>query len=108
MIQIVYGVITLFTSGVPSREDLLILALGLGGSGNNYNPIDRPKSDSRPDSLILSCAGCGGPPGPGVVDNRRCPHNGRNGQICSHIPGTCYTVCIKLVSYVTYLDLRVL
>jgi hypothetical protein len=81
------------TSGLPSREELLILALGLGGSGNNYDPIDRSGSVLRPDSLVIArplCYDCGGPD-PSVVDNRsnrRCPDNGRNGQICSHIPGT--------------------
>ena len=48
LVQIVYGVVTLLTSGLPSREELLILALGLGGSGNNYEAIDRPGSDFRP------------------------------------------------------------
>ena len=33
-------------SGLPTQEELLIFALGLGGSGNNYNPINRPPPDS--------------------------------------------------------------
>jgi hypothetical protein len=80
-------ILQLLPSGLPSREELLILALGLGGSGNNYAPIDRSGS-FRPDSIVIqpSCVGCGRP-GPSIVDNRRCPHNGRNGQICSNIPG---------------------
>ena len=77
-------ILILNNSGLPSREELLIFALGLGGSGNNYDPINRPSGPVGPaPAIVLSCIGCGRP----IIDNRRCPHNGRNGQICSHIPG---------------------
>ena len=60
-------------AGMPSREELLIFALGLGGSGNNYAPINRPFRPHPRTSTV-------------TVDNRRCPGSG-NGRICSHIPG---------------------
>ena len=75
--------------GLPTRDELLILALGLGGSGNNYDPINRPPPPDPPGPLkpstlsVAFCVNCR----PRPVDSRRCPSNGRNGQICSHIPG---------------------
>lgn len=74
-------------SGLPSREELLIFALGLGGSGNNYDPINHPPQPIPVRPAGLFCSTCLQPDSEAVVDNRRCPHNGRNGQICSHIPG---------------------
>ena len=73
---------------MPSREELLIFALGLGGSGNNYDPINRPSRPVQPVGPVVvpSCAGCSIVTAVNV-DNRRCPHNRRNGRICSHIPG---------------------
>ena len=65
--------------GLPTQEELLIIALELGGSGNNYDRIVPP---TRPPTSGLFVWGIRPRP-----DNRRCPHNGRNGQICSHIPG---------------------
>ena len=72
-------------AGLPSQEDLLILTLGLGGSGNNYNPIKK--------SIVSQ----------GITNNlgniqfafdlipddseSKCPHLGTNGRICRNIPG---------------------
>ena len=74
-------------AGMPSREELLIFALGLGGSGNNYDPINRP---SRPGPVgpvvVPACVSCRPRITTVTVDNRRCPGSG-SGRICSHIPG---------------------
>jgi hypothetical protein len=109
---------------------LFIIALGLGGSGNNYdslNPgpavvpevyvsLDKINSENvipnglqfqlstlSPEPTLTVLKPIGGSqesPRPNgglqgrqkrqiivLPDNRRCPHNDRNGQICSHIPG---------------------
>jgi hypothetical protein len=136
-------------AGLPSREELLIVALGLGGSGNDYhslNPntnivniaqivdsdqvqISLPKTPGQksgqqgrgktpgrkggqqgptatpgpkggqqgPTATPEPKGGQQGPSGiprrpiP-VFDNRRCPHNDRNGRIWSHIPGIVHEI----------------
>ena len=67
--------------GLPTQEELLIIALGLGGSGNNYDRITPPTQ--RPPGRFWGWNSRG----IATTDNRHCPHNGRNGRICNHIPG---------------------
>ena len=74
---------------MPSREELLIIALDLGGSGNNYDSVNPNNYDSvnpGPVAVPLSIH---------AVDNWRCPHYGGNGKICHHISGNYNTVHIS-------------
>ena len=96
------------SAGVPDAADKLIMALGLGSSGQDYSPVN-----PAPVSLIISrpivktvaprrnVTMQGNPEtqndihsrtrrqasayGPG----RRCPRYGGTGQICRHIVGEC-------------------
>ena len=101
----------IIVTGLPDQEDRLILALGLGGSKQDFNPIGSPgpvspagpqgpsgpsgpKGPSGPvgqpglkpssgPSPITAPSRIPGVHGPGL----RCPHNNRIGQICSHLTG---------------------
>lgn len=87
--------------GLPSKEELLIIALGLGGSGNNYDPLNPTTSDVVLPFVISGIvAGPQVPQGPGpqgpqvppgnkiITSNSKfCPQYGTTGQICDHIPG---------------------
>ena len=74
---------------MPTQEELLIIALGLGGSGNNYNPLpDNPQIVGPPgppgDKGTYIVAGKPGVPGP---TTKLCPQPDTTRQICQHIPG---------------------
>ena len=78
---------------------MLIIAFELGGSGNNYNSlypdhsiVQNEAANSR--TQILRAPSVNNvavqvtqKPVLGPLDNKRCPHNDGNGQICSHLPG---------------------
>ena len=82
--------------GLPTREERLILALGLGGYGNNLESLETfIFVDSTYNLASLKF----------VLDNssfiqaplvkrqaRRCPKTGGTGRICQHIPGKNYII----------------
>ena len=55
-------------AGSPTQEERLILGLGLGGSGNNYNPVNN-KPQASPPRLSVAAVPQGpvGPPGLSVA-----------------------------------------
>ena len=98
-----------FLAGLPTQEERLIIGLGLGGSGNNFDPHKPGTAGDRPPSVAGPPApprqgvagpprqGVAGPPGkpgkPGLVNApivfaaSKCPKNDNVGRVCRSIPG---------------------
>ena len=83
-------------SGLPTQEDRLILALGLGGSGNDYRPVGVPapprillRPNPPPGSFHGIMQATDPPRNPRTKrqSSSRCPQHGTNGRICHNLPG---------------------
>lgn len=81
--------------GLPSQEDLLILTLGLGGSGNNYKAFNQPINSGIFQVSSLDLLPAGDRP------DSKCPQFGTNCRICRNIPGelATYNEKVRLCSY---------
>ena len=89
--------------GMPDAADKLIIALGLGGSDQNFSLIDQPGASIVDLTSTTRLRRQTNPFGPG----RRCPRHGLNGQVCQHLTGEHRACIIQYVSINAFIGIYI-
>ena len=83
----------IYITGAPDQEDKLIIALGLGGSGQDLKAVNKPSIPLRPYTTTTFSRLRQKP----IKPLKKCPKNNNVGQICHHLTG------IINIPYITHI-----